>query len=96
MGNKTLLEKILDQNDSSTIILYNQLGEEIAFEQICVVPIDEDIYVILKPVQYIEGVGKDEGLVFLVDGEDSLSLCTDEDINNKVFDIYFELLNKQA
>ena len=44
----------------------------------------------------MEGVGEDEGLVFVVDinnnNEEFLRLVTDDEIIDSVFDVYFNLL----
>ncbi|MBQ9731377.1 MAG: hypothetical protein IJV94_04675 [Bacilli bacterium] len=90
-----LMDKILDMDDESSIVLFNEKGEEIAFEKICLVPLEDELYIILKPVQTLEGVGEDEGLVFKVDDE-KLVFCDDFKIIDKVFDIYFDLLKKET
>ena len=94
MENK-LIDKLLDMEDESNIVLFNEKGEELAFEKICLAPLDDKLYVILRSVQHLEGVGEDEGLVFEVVNE-NLVLINDFEIINKIFDIYFGLLRKES
>lgn len=91
------IDKLFDEENNDLIILFNEKGEEIAFEQIAIIPIIKDVYVILKPVVPLEGLGENEGLVFEIknnETEEYLSLVTDEDIIDDVFDIYFKLIDE--
>lgn len=90
------IDALYDENNNDAIILLNEKGEEIAFEQIALIPILEKTYVILKPIQPIEGVGEDEGLVFSIEsndeGDEYLALTVDEDIIDMVFNVYEQLV----
>ena len=93
----TEIDKLYDEENNDLIYLFNEKGEEIAFEQIALIPIIETTYVILKPVRPLEGLQEDEGLVFEIKNngtEEYLSLVTDEDIIDDVFDIYFKLIEE--
>lgn len=93
------IDKIYDEDNCENIILFNQKGEEIAFEQIAVVPIKNNTYVILKPVIPFEGLDPDEGLVFEIkeiNDEEMLVLIDDMDIIDQVFDIYFSLVEEDT
>ncbi len=93
-----LIDILLDENNNDNIILYNENGEETEFMQVAIIPIDEKLYVILKPANPIEGLGEDEGLVFTIneDAEEPfLELVVDFEIIDKVFDIYEDLLREQ-
>ena len=57
------IDALYDENNNDAIILFNEKGEEIAFEQIAIIPISEKVYAILKPIQPMDGVGEDEGLL---------------------------------
>ena len=93
---KTVLDILLDENNNDPIVLFNEEGEEIAFEQIAIIPLDEELYAILKPVKPMEGVGENEWLAFLIDIIDdrdcNLTLVTEEEILDKVFNVYEELI----
>ena len=91
----TEIEKLLDEANDEVIVLFNENNEEVAFEQIAVIPIEGQIYAILKPVKPMVGVGEDEGLVFKIveiDDEDCLVLVDNEEEVNAVFDVYDKLL----
>ena len=75
----------------------NENGEDIAFEQIALIPQQEAVYLIVKPVQPIEGLGEDEGLVLLInEGLQRFDLVTDEEIIDKVFDVYDQLVEEEG
>lgn len=90
------IDALFDEENNDAIILFNEKGEEIAFEQIALIPL-EKTYAILKPIQPIEGLGENEGLVFSIEvneetNEEYLALVVDEAIIDKVFDVYDELV----
>ena len=94
------IDCLFDEDNNDAIILFNEKGEEIAFEQIALIPQKEKTYAILKPIQPMEGVGEDEGLVFSIetsneDGQEYLVLVTDEGIIDEVFTVYDELVAEE-
>ena len=90
------LEAILDEENNDVIALQGEKGI-IEFEQIALIPQEEKLYVILKPIQPIEGLGEDEGLVFFVNEEKKLfELVADEKIIDDVFDVYFDLVDDEG
>lgn len=94
----TEIDKLYDEENNDLIYLFNEKGEEIAFEQIALIPIIKNTYVILKPVRPLEGLQEDEGLVFEIktnNEEEYLSLVVDEGIIDDVFDIYFKLVENE-
>ncbi|MBR7141646.1 MAG: DUF1292 domain-containing protein [Clostridia bacterium] len=94
-----ILDTLLDEENNDPIILENERGEKIVFEQIAIIPKVEDLYCILKPVEPIDGLEEDEALVFKilenVEGEASLTLETDEDVIDEVFNVYYDLLDEE-
>ena len=95
---ENIFDKLYDENNNDNVTLYNEHGEPVEFEQIAIIPIEDNVYFILRPVTKIEGVGEDEGLVFVVekndDGSELMSLITDADIIDAVFDIYDSLVEE--
>lgn len=90
------LNKLCDENDSEPITLLSQNGKEFSFEQIAVIPQEEKLYIILKPVEHIDGLGEDEGLVFYANEEEyRYELVTEEEIIDKVFSVYDSLLEEE-
>ncbi len=94
------IEKILDENNEDNIILYDEDDNAVEFEQAAVIPMDDSVYVILVPVTPMEGVGEDEGVVFVIeedeDGEAVLSLVVEDDVIDAVFDEYDSLLEEDG
>ena len=89
-----LLEQLFDPNNMDTVVLYSQIGDAVSFEQVALVPQGDNIYVILQPTEPMEGVDEDEGLVFKIEdieNEAYLSLVTDFEIIDAVFDVYDQL-----
>ena len=88
---KNPFDRLLDVNDSDPIILYGEDGQEIAFEQIALIPLNERLYVIMQPVELLEGMADDEALVFEITGQDDepvLSVVLDDEVIDAVFEKY--------
>ena len=93
------IDMLFDDENIDNIILYNDDNQKFEFEQIAVVPIENRIYAVLKPVLEIEGVADDEALVFAIeeaDGEERLVIVEDDEIIDKVFYEYYELLKAEG
>jgi uncharacterized protein YrzB (UPF0473 family) len=102
---KSPIDCLFDEDNTDPISLFNEKGEEVKFEQIALIPLEEKIYAILKPMKEIEGVGEDEALAFEIveteedaeTGEHSeyLELVGDIDIIDKVFEVYNKLMDEE-
>ena len=93
-----ILDILLDEDNESPITLYNEENKPFKFDQVAVIPLDNNLYAILKPIDELEGVADDEAIVFAVneaDGETSLIVEIDESIAMRVFDEYYKLLDNQ-
>ena len=93
----SVIDQIFDPDNCDPIVIYNENNEEVAFEQIAVVPIEGDAYVILKPVNPMEGVGEDEALVFaiMMEADEPILVVEERDeIIDAVFDQYYKLLEE--
>lgn len=92
------IDALFDEENSDNITLFNERDEEVEFEQIALIPLDENVYAILKPVKPIEGVADDEAFTFEIaeeDGEESLRLVEDDEIIDRVFAEYDKLVAEQ-
>ena len=68
---KNPIDCLFDESNTDPIVLYNEKGEPVEFDQIAIIPIEEKAYAILKPLKEMEGIGEDEALVFeVVETED--------------------------
>ncbi|MDE7163827.1 MAG: ATP-binding protein [Clostridiales bacterium] len=91
-----IIDILLNEDNNLPLLMRTQDGREIAFEQVAVIPHDERLYCVLKPLDKIEGIADNEAVVFYVDEEidpPALLVCTDEKIAIEIFKEYYELLN---
>ena len=90
--------RLLDPKDSGVIVLYDEEDNPVEFEQIALIPYNEKLYTILKPVKAMEGVGDDEAIVFAFEEdeeEDQILVVEENDaIIDAVFDVYNKLVNE--
>ena len=96
---KSPIEMLLDDDNTDNLILFDENNRETEFEQIAVIPLDERIYAIPKPVTEVVGVNDDEALVFVIeeiDDEDCLVIVDDQKIVDEVFDEYYKLLEEEG
>lgn len=96
MEEKSVIDKLFDENNNEVIVLRNENGEDVRFEQVATIPMKDTTYFILLPLDKIEGVGENEGLVFEIlkrEDDEVLSLVTDGDTIDKVFAVYDELVD---
>lgn len=92
-----VLDMLFDEENGDNVTIYDEEGNPIEFEQVALIPIEEKVYAILKPVLPMEGVGEDEGLVFEIDeAEESLNLVVEEDVIDAVFAVYEQLCDEEA
>ena len=91
-------EDILDEEDDGIIVLRTDNGEEIEFVEIASINIDERYFLILQPVEKVEGLDDDEAIAFEVvtdeNGDDKFNIVTDDDLLTKIFEEYNKLLDE--
>lgn len=99
---KDLLDVLLDQNDNDPIVLTDGAGKILAFEQIAVIPYNNNddivLYAILKPISEIKGIADDEAVVFKAvvgeSGDTILIVETDEIIAIEIFNMYYDIFEE--
>ena len=93
-----VLDILLDEENEEPITLYNENDKAIQFDQIAIIPMEEKLFAILKPIDEMEEVAEDEAIVFRVDekesGESELVIETDEALAMRVFDEFYRLLDE--
>lgn len=97
-----LLDVLLDQDNREPIVLMDETGKQMTFEQVAVIPYEvrkeKRLYCVLKPLDKIEGIADDEAIVFLVDTDDEgnsiIRIEEDEEVAIAVFDKYYDLLEE--
>ena len=94
----SIIDVLLNENNDEPITLYDEKDKAIKFDQVAVIPLDDNLYAILKPIDKMENVADDEAIVFAVledeDGISSLEVETDESIAMRVFEEYYKLLDE--
>ena len=97
-----ILDVLLDQDNKEPIVLMDESGKQMSFEQVAVIPYEvrkeQRLYCVLKPLDKIEGIADDEAIVFLVDTDDAgnsiIRIEEDEEVAIAVFDKYYDLLEE--
>lgn len=93
------IDKLYDTENTDNLVLYDENNKKTEFEQVAIIPLEEDVYAILKPVGDFAGVEEDEALVFKIqeiDEEECLVIVEDETVVDQVFNAYYELLKKEG
>lgn len=81
---------------NNNVILMTEDGEELEFMNVFSVNLDFNTYVILQPVEMLDGMDEDEALVFLLTFEDDVeqySMVMDDEIIDRVFEEYYRILD---
>lgn len=93
-----ILDVLLDEENTDNIFMGNDIEGMLEFSQVAVIPYENDLYCILKPVSKIEGIKDDEAVVFKVIEEDDrrhyLSVVSDEERAVTIFIEYYKLFEK--
>ena len=93
-----IIDMLYDEENEENIVLYDETGKAVEFEQIALIPLEERSYVILKPLDCAAaGIGEDEAVVFEIletDGETQLTVVQDDDVIDAVFQVYERLLDE--
>ena len=96
----SMIEKILDENCNDNVVLYDEEDNAVEFEQVAVIPMNDSVYVLLVPVEPMEGVGEDEAIVFVIeedeDNEPLLSIVMEDDVVDAVFAEYETLVEEDG
>ena len=95
---ETPVLKIFDEDFNENVILYNQEGVPVEFEQIFIMPYQERDYCILRPLIPFAGMEEGEGILFVLayDEQDipELQVVQDQEIVDVVFGEYERLLRE--
>lgn len=96
-----IIDILLDEDNKDSILLTDEKGNKIAFEQVAVIPYDQKIYCILKPIAHMDNVADDEAIVFYVEEDlyvgnaPVLRVEADEFKAIDVFEKYYDLLDSE-
>lgn len=94
-----ILDILLDEDNEDPVTLFDENGKEYKFDQVAIIPLEEKLFAILKPIDEIEGIADDEAVVFRIDekpsGETALIVEQDEPLAMRVFEEYYKLIDSQ-
>ena len=90
---------LLDEDNDEPITLYDETGEPFSFEQVAIIPKDDNLYAILKPLQHVDSLSDEDVLIFKIfedeDGEADMEMVTDDAEAEAVFE-ELDLLMEEA
>ena len=89
------INQILDENNMDNIVLFDDQNKPIEFEQIAVIPLDNDplLYAILIPITPMQGVNEGEGVVFAIDEDKhDIQVVNNEKTIDAVLEVYQKLI----
>ena len=92
------IDKVTNEACFENVYLADENGKQIEFEQVAYIPMDDVEYVILKPVDDVEGVADNEAIAFYIDKrsetEDILTVVEDDELIDKVFTEYYRMVEE--
>ncbi len=89
--NERFVDRLFDDNNFEPVVIKDNDGKEVEFDQVAVVDYEGSYYAVLCPITKLEGVGEDEVLIFEIDEEnDRLNYVEDEKVANDIIDLLAE------
>lgn len=93
-----ILDLLLDDTYEKPIFLYDEENNKVAFEKVAIINLDGNLFFLLSPLDYVDGIGSDEAVVFKAiedfEGNNYIVVEDDEEVVVKVFDEYYRLLGE--
>ena len=91
------INQILEEENMENVIMYDEQNKPIEFEQIAVIPLDNDplLYAILIPITPMQGVNEGEGVVFAIDeAKHDIQVVNDDKKIDAVLEVYQKLIEE--
>lgn len=88
----------MDFENDELITLISENGEEIDFYPIAKILLRGKTFMILQPVELLDGMGEDEALVFeysTIDDQDHFEIVLDDGLIDEVFEEYNRLYEEE-
>lgn len=100
MGERNIVDILLDEKNEENIVFNAPDGKNLVFKQIAVIPYDDTLYCILKPVDSLNGtVADDEAIVFYIEESDERNPYLLQELDElktiRVFLEYYHLLREK-
>ena len=93
--NKSLIDILLDPDNSGDLQFNDKDGKVIEMAQIAVIPYNGEIYAILAPKELLADDDPNVAMVYKVNGE-NIDLVEDDETTDIVFDLYDALYEEQT
>lgn len=93
--NKSLIDILLDPDNSGDLQFNDKDGKVIEMAQIAVIPYNGEIYAILAPKELLADDDPNVAMVYKVNGE-NIDLVEDDETTDTVFDLYDALYEEQT
>ena len=61
-----VLDILLDEENDEPIVLFDENDKAIRFDQVAIIPLEEKLFAILKPIDPLADVADDEAIVFRI------------------------------
>ena len=94
------MSRFENEQEKDVITLHTVDGREIDFVEIAGIAYGDNFYVILQPVELLDGMDEDEAIVFKAthheNGDDEFEIETSDDIVDAVLGEYNRLLDEQG
>ena len=87
---------LLDENNNDNIIFTNDMGENIEFEQIALINLNDEKFAILHPVNL--GFDDDEVLIYSIYSDNNnyeLNEVVDDSLKEEIYSEYKKIYNKR-
>lgn len=95
---KDLFSILMDDDNTDPIVVFGEDGERVEFLQVAVLPHEDCLYCILKPITPMKDVAEDEAIPFQVvmdeDRRSALDPVTDTKLAMELFDMYYDLIEE--
>lgn len=91
------INQILEEENMENVIMFDEQNKPIEFEQIAVIPLDNDplLYAILIPITPMQGVNEGEGVVFAIDeAKHDIQVVNNEKTIDAVLEVYQKLIEE--
>ena len=85
-----VIRDFYNTNNNSNIELFNEKNQKVSFSQVAIIPINNSFYMILLPIDKMEGFGENEGVIFEIKTINNIGKCLSLVLDSKTIDVVFD------
>lgn len=93
MKKDDLIDRLLDEEDDSTVTLYDERGRAVEMAQMALIAVEGEPYVLLAPIELLER-GETDCLIAFKVFEDGVREVDDPSVESEIFAEYERLFNE--